>query len=151
MFFQKVILFTMSTTNRISGSGQFSNSCYISYVSYSMIYKVECVFPMIIWPEFRMGQYRDDDHREQATHFNYDMIRLPWYNLKSLQSIWTTNLFLLFMLLNIVRGQPSLLSGCMTNRLMMIQITVLVTMRPIWNISIWSDVGMKPIVRKSIT
>ena len=24
---------------------------------------------MVIWPEFRMGQHRDDDHREYAPHF----------------------------------------------------------------------------------
>ena len=24
---------------------------------------------MVIWSEFRMGQYRDDDHREDAPHF----------------------------------------------------------------------------------
>ena len=27
------------------------------------------VFPIVIWPEFRMRQYRDDDHREDAPHF----------------------------------------------------------------------------------
>ena len=31
--------------------------------------KMGCVFPMVIWSEFRMGQYRDDDHREDASHF----------------------------------------------------------------------------------
>ena len=31
--------------------------------------KVGCAFPMVIWSEFRMGQYRDDDHREDAPHF----------------------------------------------------------------------------------
>ena len=30
---------------------------------------VECVLPMVNWPEFRMGQYRDDDHRENAPRF----------------------------------------------------------------------------------
>ena len=33
--------------------------------------KVGCVFVMVIWSEFRMEQYRDDDHREYATHFNF--------------------------------------------------------------------------------
>ena len=28
--------------------------------------KVGCVVSMVIWSEFRMGQYRDDDHREYA-------------------------------------------------------------------------------------
>ena len=32
--------------------------------------KVGRVFPMVIWPEFRMGQYWDDDHREDAPQFN---------------------------------------------------------------------------------
>ena len=32
--------------------------------------KVECVFPEVIWSEFRLGQYRDDDHREGASYFN---------------------------------------------------------------------------------
>ena len=31
--------------------------------------KVGRVFPMVISSEFRMGQYRDDDHREYAPHF----------------------------------------------------------------------------------
>ena len=30
--------------------------------------KVGCVFPMVIWSEFRMVQYRDGDHREDAFH-----------------------------------------------------------------------------------
>ena len=33
--------------------------------------KVGCVFPMVIWPEFRMGQYRDYDHQDHAPHFNF--------------------------------------------------------------------------------
>ena len=31
--------------------------------------KVGCVFPMVISFEFRMGQYWDDDHREDAPQF----------------------------------------------------------------------------------
>ena len=30
---------------------------------------MECVFPVVIWSEFRMVQYRDDDHWEDAPHF----------------------------------------------------------------------------------
>ena len=30
--------------------------------------KVGCIFPMVISLEIRMGQYRDDDHREEAPH-----------------------------------------------------------------------------------
>ena len=32
--------------------------------------KVGCVFPMVIGSEFRMRQYRDDDHRDDALHFS---------------------------------------------------------------------------------
>ena len=28
-----------------------------------------CVLSMVIWSEFLMGQYRHEDHREEATHF----------------------------------------------------------------------------------
>ena len=31
--------------------------------------KVERVFPMVIWSEFRMGQNRDDDHWKDALQF----------------------------------------------------------------------------------
>ena len=30
--------------------------------------KVGCVFPMVIWPEFRPGQYRDDGQWDDAYH-----------------------------------------------------------------------------------
>ena len=33
--------------------------------------KVGCVFPMVIWPEFRPGQYRDDGHWEDASHIRW--------------------------------------------------------------------------------
>ena len=29
-----------------------------------------CVVPIVIWPEFHLGQYRDGDHGEDASHFN---------------------------------------------------------------------------------
>ena len=32
--------------------------------------KVGHIFPMVIWSEFRIGQYRDDDHQKDAIHFN---------------------------------------------------------------------------------
>ena len=35
------------------------------------VYKVGCVFPMVIRSEFRMGQYRDNDHHEDALHFTF--------------------------------------------------------------------------------
>ena len=33
--------------------------------------KVGSISPMVIWSEFRMGQYRHDDHREDAPHFSF--------------------------------------------------------------------------------
>ena len=30
---------------------------------------VGCIFPMVISSEFRIGQHRDDDHREGTLHF----------------------------------------------------------------------------------
>ena len=37
--------------------------------------KVGCIFPIVIWSEFRMGQYRDDYHREDALFFN---LQIQW-------------------------------------------------------------------------
>ena len=42
---------------------------------------------MIIWSEFRMGQYRDDDHREDAPHFILFYHRKTLYPSFALQSI----------------------------------------------------------------
>ena len=36
--------------------------------------KVGCVFPMVISSDFRMGQHRDDDHQEDAPHFNLKIL-----------------------------------------------------------------------------
>ena len=36
--------------------------------------KVGCVYPMVNWSEFRMGQYRDNDHREDTSHFNLSQL-----------------------------------------------------------------------------
>ena len=33
------------------------------------LFKLECVLTMVIWSEFRIGQYRDDDHWEDAPQF----------------------------------------------------------------------------------
>ena len=33
--------------------------------------KVGCIFPMVTLSEFRMGQFRDDDLREDAPHFKH--------------------------------------------------------------------------------
>ena len=35
------------------------------------ISKVECAYPMVIRCEFRMGQYKEDDHQEDASHFRF--------------------------------------------------------------------------------
>ena len=34
------------------------------------------VLPMVIWSEFRIRQYRDDDHREDAPHFNKQSVMI---------------------------------------------------------------------------
>ena len=34
-------------------------------------YKRGCVFPMVIWSEFRMGKYRVNDHPYHAPQFIY--------------------------------------------------------------------------------
>ena len=55
---------------------------------------MEWVFPMIIWSEFRMMQYRDDDHREDTPH-------LSTYN-SSIATRWcqTENISLVFLVTN---------------------------------------------------
>ena len=40
--------------------------------------KVGCVLPMVIWPELRLGQDRDDDHWEDAPHFTGEIEIMPW-------------------------------------------------------------------------
>ena len=40
-----------------------------SVFSSSFDHKVGCVFSMVIWSEFRIWQYRDDDHHDDASHF----------------------------------------------------------------------------------
>ena len=41
----------------------------VSQIKTSLICKVGCVFPVVIWSEFRLGQQRDDGHREYTPHF----------------------------------------------------------------------------------
>ena len=41
----------------------------LKYSLQNQVYKVECIFQMVISSEFRVGQYRDDDHRGDAPHF----------------------------------------------------------------------------------
>ena len=35
----------------------------------TILNKVGCILSMVICSEFRLGKYRDDDHREEAPHF----------------------------------------------------------------------------------
>ena len=44
-------------------TSQSSSDCFSFYN------KVGCVFPMVISPDFRVGQHRDNDHQEDAPHF----------------------------------------------------------------------------------
>ena len=48
--------------------------------------KVGCVVSMVIWSEFRMGQYRDDDHREHAAHFSLAINKYPPLQVSSVNS-----------------------------------------------------------------
>ena len=34
-------------------------------------HKVGCILPIVILSEIRLGQYRDDEYRENAPHFSY--------------------------------------------------------------------------------
>ena len=43
--------------------------CFVHYSNLASSIKVRCVFPMVIWSEFRMGQQRYHDHQEDAPHF----------------------------------------------------------------------------------
>ena len=55
--------------------------------------KVGCVFPMSIWSEFGMGQYRDDDPQQDAPHFSKSkppasvLLTLAWPNLVKLVAV----------------------------------------------------------------
>ena len=53
------------------GLSQNSNHFYIKHIFNLKwpIYKVGCIYPMVILSEFRMGQNWDDDHRVDAPHF----------------------------------------------------------------------------------
>ena len=44
--------------------------------------KVGCVFPMVIWSEFRIGQYRDGDHREDTPQFICGLIQIIPQNIE---------------------------------------------------------------------
>lgn len=38
-----------------------------------MISKVRCILPMVISSDFQMGQHRDGDHREDVSHFTFNL------------------------------------------------------------------------------
>ena len=45
--------------------------------------KVECILPVVISSDFRMGQYREGGFREDATHYNFCWTLLSlnvWFN-----------------------------------------------------------------------
>ena len=46
----------------------FNQSEYAKW-SQTELYEVGHVFPVVIWSEFRLGKYRDNDYREDAPHF----------------------------------------------------------------------------------
>ena len=54
----------------IDGNGKSSR--YLVQVHFH-IDKVGCVFPVVISSDFRMGQHRDSDHQENASHFSSDI------------------------------------------------------------------------------
>ena len=62
--------------------------------------KVGCIFPMVIWSEFRMRQYRDDDHPEDAPHFRIQpILKIFWKNLKK---YWPWRAVETFLTINII-------------------------------------------------
>ena len=56
----------------------FQQFKYYLRESYLLWCKVGCIFPMVISSEFRMGQFRDDDHRRDAPHFIIWPILFIW-------------------------------------------------------------------------
>ena len=57
------------TEPNLTKTKKFKIQYPMATVSIFIISKVGCVFPMVISPEFHMGQHRDDNHREDAPHF----------------------------------------------------------------------------------
>ena len=60
---EKFILVYIEFHAFVLSNKQFSRICNRTKT------KVWYVFPMVIWSEFRIKQYRDADHREDAPHF----------------------------------------------------------------------------------
>ena len=61
-----IILSLISLVNSVNAFNQ------IDVGLVSKLYKVRRVFPMVIWSEFCLKQYRDDDHLNDARHFRND-------------------------------------------------------------------------------
>ena len=57
--------------NRVQRRGDFEKDCFVSssFCRHDCALKVGCVFLMVIWSDFRIGQNRDDDHKEDTPHF----------------------------------------------------------------------------------
>ena len=64
---QVQIHFQSWESHEIMSGNKYSNVFIECLTPYT---KVECVFPVVIWPGFRMGQFREAGHRKDATHFN---------------------------------------------------------------------------------
>ena len=58
------------------GGGGAQGKIENTYCQYD---KEGCVFTMIIWSEFHIGQYRDD-HRDEAPHFIDASVRFGFVN-----------------------------------------------------------------------
>ena len=52
--------------------------------------KARSIFLTVIWSEFRMGQYRDDDHREDTPHFilTTQKYGIEWEKMVKVHGIW---------------------------------------------------------------
>ena len=59
----------MSAT--LKNTGMSANRKYRNLPIFRLCSKMGCVFPMVILSEFRIGQYGDDDHWDDAPHFNF--------------------------------------------------------------------------------
>ena len=74
-----LVLESFPLLDRFSTSGYaWQYIWWVIFIVISMS-KVGCVFPIVIWFEFRVRQYRDDDHREDASHFTRFPGRFRWF------------------------------------------------------------------------
>ena len=79
--------------------------------------KVRCVFPTIISPEFRIGQYGDDDHREYAPHFNSRSPREKRCELISTRIFEAICLLLQFSISNVLQNNQNNYNKINKNRI----------------------------------